>query len=139
MRRLMLILGVLTGLAACEVEAPNELTAGDLTSEAPAPGGDDSIREDDPHLPGSCTNPVACGTTIGVDPNGQGGGSGSVEYCSGCECSATPSSCRSAAQRCWNHHEICLINSDGGCEDTLDSCLTGCGARGVTCVCPSRH
>jgi hypothetical protein len=133
MKRLMIVLGMVVGLAAgaCETSF----------NDVGAPGGDESvIRDDDPHLPGSCNNPVACGTT-GVDPNGQGGGSGTppVEFCTGCVCAPNPASCSSCVSRCLHRREICLYNGGGANCGTGGDCNTECDADNLVCACPTQH
>lgn len=115
----------------CDVQPYNDVGA---------PGDESVIREDDPHLPGSCTNPVACGTTTGVDPNGQGGGSGTpVEYCTGCVCTPNPASCTSCVARCLHAREICLYNGGGSSCGTGGDCNAACDAENLVCACPSQH
>lgn len=143
MRRIALALGMAAGLllGACEAaDMPDVSSQGSAIEETPAPEGDDTIREDDPHLPGSCTNPVACGTTGGVDPNGQGGGSGThpVEYCVGCPCTANPITCESCNRRCLTRRERCILNGGDDTCGTYQDCAQECNSDNLVCVCPTQ-
>lgn len=124
MRRFVLVVGMLAGLVAgaCDDVEFNEVAPDDLSADA--------IRDDDPHLPGSCTNPVACGTTIGVDPNGEGGGTPPAG-CFGCDCKPTQAerdSCRRCSTRCGRQHLECLGSTDdtAACDEANRTCERGC-------------
>lgn len=116
----------------CVAEDPPTATSVSAVESAPAPddSANDAIREDDPHLPGSCTNPVACGTTTGVDPNGQGGGTPPAG-CYGCDCKATAAArqaCHSCSTRCGATHTRCIGSSDNteACDEIARNCERGC-------------
>lgn len=129
MRRIMMVVGLLAGLAAGACDA--------YQFEEGAPIDDGSnvvLGPDDPHLPGSCNNPVTCG---GETPQGPLGDNPS--YCSGCDCAASPASCRSCVVRCRRMELECNGSSgttEAGCAALYGhSCEEKCAPAG-TCVCP---
>lgn len=144
MRRIAMVLGMVSVLVigACEAADMPDVSSQASAIEDPAPPeGDNAIRDDDPHLPGSCTNPVACGTTTGTDPMGQGGGSGTpqpVWYCTGCTCARNPITCESCVRRCIHSRDLCILNGGGGGCGTAGDCNTACDADGLVCVCPTQ-
>lgn len=119
-----LVLGLLGGLVAgaCDATQLGEVAPGD---EA------DLIKDNDPHLPGSCNNPVACGETPNQNPHGD-----NPAQCMDCDCMPSPQACHSCEGRCRDQYERCLWNDGPACAEVRDSCLGGCAPRGTVCVCP---
>jgi hypothetical protein len=102
-----------------------------------------SVVNDNPddHLPGGCNNPLLCGggTTGGPFDNTGGGGGGSVQYCVGCACTPSPGQCTRCRQRCGIEKFTCEANGGSACGEIYSQCISGCGADGLTCVCPSQR
>jgi len=126
MQKLVMVVGLVMGLVAgaCDAYQFNE--------EAPLDDGADVIKDGDPHLPGSC-NTIVCDTP-NQNPHGE-----NPTYCQGCDCAASPSSCRSCVMHCRADWYRCLGRDDTtqeGCDLVYGaSCEQHCGPEG-TCVCP---
>lgn len=122
----MMVVGLVAGLmaGACTALEVGEVAPGD--SEA------DVIRDDDPHLPGSC-NGIACDTP--TTPRGD-----NPDQCSGCDCMPSPQECRSCQIHCRTDWYRCV--GHGGSAENCDAvfgnaCEEACHNGVNTCACRS--
>lgn len=125
MKSIVMVVGLLAGLivGACDVVQFNE--------GAPLDDGSDVIKDNDPHLPGSC-NSFACDTP-NEDPHGD-----NPSQCTGCDCKPVPSECRACQTRCGADYLRCLGRgfSDEGCRSVFGpACDEACTGGVITCAC----
>jgi hypothetical protein len=143
MKRLVFAMAmVLGGLAAC-VDSGDQIGSGSYAvegDETTAPTESTDVVNDNPgdHLPGGCNGFACSGQTGGTGGTGGGGSGTNPTMCSGCACTASPTTCQSCLTRCGLEQTRCYGNADQAtCDELYKDCHRNCGGENLTCVCPS--